>query len=218
LKELFASWSTREPREERYPILILDAIHLKVRLVRRVVSVPVLVVLGVDEEGGKRVVALRLATSEATANWGELVADLIERGLPSPRLILSDGHKGLVRALAAWPEVDIQRCGHHKWENLKAHCPTHAHRELKRDYDAILNASSADMAQKAYKAFMTKWSKLCPPVTRSLEEAGGHLLTFYKYPKAMSKSLRTTNSIENLNREFRRRTKTQGSFSTEDSA
>jgi transposase-like protein len=218
LKDLFASWSTRDLREEVYPILVFDAIHLKVRLVRRVVSVPVLVVLGADEQGAKRVVALQLATSEAAANWGELVDDLITRGLPSPKLLLSDGHKGLLRALAAWPDVDVQRCGHHKWGNLKTHCPVHAHGELKRDYDAIMKASSAEAAQKAYEAFLAKWSKLCPPVARSLEEAGTNLLTFYRYPRAMWKSLRTTNIIENLNREFRRRTKTQGSFSTEDSA
>lgn len=66
--------------------------------------------------------------------------------------------------------------------------------------------------------FLRKWRSLCAEVARSLEEAGDHILSFYGFPKAMWKSLRTTNPIENLNREFRRRTKTQGSFSTEDSA
>lgn len=63
---------------------------------------------------------------------------------------------------------------------------------------------------------MAKWSKLCPAVARSLEEAGEQLLTFYEFPKAMWKALRTTNSLENLNREFRRRTKTQASFCSEE--
>ncbi len=65
---------------------------------------------------------------------------------------------------------------------------------------------------------MEKWRKLCPPVARSLEEGGLELLTFYEFPKAMWKGLRSTNTLENLNREFRRRTKTQGSFSTEQAA
>lgn len=65
---------------------------------------------------------------------------------------------------------------------------------------------------------MKKWSALCPAVAKSLEEAGLELLTFYDFPKAMWKSLRTTNTVENLNREFRRRTKTQASFGTEDAA
>ena len=73
-------------------------------------------------------------------------------------------------------------------------------------------------ARAAYDAFVQKWSTLCPAVATSLEEAGLELLTFYAFPKAMWKSLRTTNTLENLNREFRRRTKTQASFSTEAAA
>ena len=69
--------------------------------------------------------------------------------------------------------------------------------------------------RNAYDAFLTKWSTLCPAVARSLEEAGTELLTFCEFPKSMWRSLRTTNAMENLNREFRRRTKTQASFSTE---
>ena len=73
-------------------------------------------------------------------------------------------------------------------------------------------------AREAHQAFMQKWPKLCPAVARSLEEAGEQLLTFYAFAKAMWRALRTTNSLENLNREFRRRTKTQASFSTEGAA
>lgn len=73
-------------------------------------------------------------------------------------------------------------------------------------------------ARGAYDQFLSKWSRLCPAVARSLEEAGTKLLTFYEFPHAMWKSLRTTNPIENLNREFRRRTKTQASFPGEEAA
>ncbi len=107
----------------------------------------------------------------------------------------------------------------HKWQNLVTHCPAHARRELKRDYDRIVYAAKSGLAaREAYQAFVAKWQKLCPAVAKSLEEAGEQLLTFYAFPKAMWKALRTTNSIENLNREFRRRTKTQASFSTEEAA
>jgi putative transposase len=71
-------------------------------------------------------------------------------------------------------------------------------------------------AREAYAAFLAKWRTLCPAVARSLEEAGEQLLTFYAFPKAMWRALRTTNSLESLNREFRRRTKTQASFPTEE--
>ncbi len=218
LKVHFAQWSERDLSQERHAILFLDGFHLKVRMARRVVSVPVLAALGVAPDGTKHLVALELAASEAEAHWSRLLSDLERRGLESPLLIVSDGHRGLTKAIEAWPQAQVQRCTVHKWQNLVNHCPTHAHRELKRDYDRIVYAKSGMAAREAYQAFVMKWRKLCPAVAKSLEEAGEQLLTFYAFPKAMWKALRTTNSIENLNREFRRRTKTQASFSTEDAA
>lgn len=218
LKAQFGQWSGRDLSGEPYAILFLDGFHLKVRMARRVVSVPVLAALGVAPDGGKRLVALELAVSEAEACWSRLVSDLERRGLASPVLIVSDGHRGLAKAIEAWPQAQVQRCALHKWQNLVKHCPSHAHRELKRDYDRIVYAKSGIAARETYQAFVTKWKKLCPAVAKSLEEAGEQLLTFYAFPKAMWKALRTTNSIESLNREFRRRTKTQASFSTEEAA
>ncbi len=205
LKDLFAAWNERDLSEESYPIVYLDGFNLKVRLARRVVSVPVLAVLGVAENGRKQLVTLRLCVSEAGVHWRELVEDLKRRGLRAPLLVISDGHKGLAQARGLWPETRVQRCTVHKWTNLTKHCPRHAHGELKRDYDAIVYAEDGEAAKQAYKAFEKKWSKLCPSAVKSLREAGGNLLTFYDFPKAMWKSLRTTNSLENLNREFRRR-------------
>lgn len=218
LKALFAAWKTRDLSSESFPIVFFDGFHLKVRLAKRIVSAPVLVAMGVAEDGSKRLVALDLAVSESTVSWGGFVADLLERGLVAPRLLVTDGHAGLKKARTAWPNVLVQRCTNHKWENLKSHCPVHAHDELRRDWYSVVRATSATTAQKAYAAMVKKWKAFCPPVARSLEEGGLDLLTFYAFPKAMWKGLRTTNSIENLNREFRRRTKTQGSFSTEAAA
>jgi transposase-like protein len=218
LKALFQAWNERDLSEEQYPIIYLDAIHLKIRLARRVVSVPVLAVLGVAKDGRKVLVALRIATSEAASHWGGVLIDLQRRGLAAPRLLIVDGHTGLRKALKQWPGAQVQRCTEHKRANLKEHCPVHARAEMKRDYNRIVRAANGLAARKAYDTFVSKWSTLCPAVARSLEEAGDELLTFYEFPKSMWRSLRTTNPLENLNREFRRRTKTQGSFSTEDAA
>ncbi len=98
------------------------------------------------------------------------------------------------------------------------HCPAHARRELRRDYNRIVYAKNGIDARKAYDELVAKWTPLAPAVVRSLEEAGNQLLTFYEFPRAMWKSIHTTNALENLNREFRRRTKTQASFSSEESA
>lgn len=81
--------------------------------------------------------------------------------------------------------------------------------------DATSGGQQRFLVAPAYDAFLKKWTTLCPAVARSIEEAGLDLLTFYQFPKSMWKSLRTTNRLENLNREFRRRTKTQASFSTD---
>jgi putative transposase len=218
LKEVFSRWSTRDLGDERHPIIFFDAIHIKVRLARRVVSAPVLIALGIDRDGTKKLIAMQLATSECGASWGALVTDLGQRGLAPPKLVVSDGHPGLKKAIQLWPSADVQRCTHHKYENLVSHCPVHARAELKRDYDRITHAPGGLEARKRYDEFHRKWSKLCPPVVRSLEEGGEQLLTFYSYPRGLWRAIRTTNTIENLNREFRRRTKTQASFSTETGA
>lgn len=218
LKALFAAWQGRDLSAERYAVIFLDGVHLNVRLAKRVVSVPVLATLGVTETGQKCLLSLRLAVSEATTTWGAVITDLQQRGLVAPLLLIVDGNGGLKSALKRWDGVRIQRCTTHKLANLKEHCPRHARPEMKRDYDKIIYASDGLAARAAYEAFLKKWSTLCPAVATSLAEAGLELLTFYDFPKATWKSIRTTNILENLNREFRRRTKTQASFGTEDAA
>lgn len=215
LKALFEAWSYRDLSTERYAVIYLDGFHLKIRVARRVVSVPVLAVLGVAEDGTKVLISLRVAASEATSQWSGVLIDLQKRGLMAPRLIVADGHAGLNKAIETWSGVLVQRCTKHKLANLDEHCPRHARPEMRRDYRGIVDATNGIAARKAYDAFVAKWTKLCPAVARSLEEAGHELLTFYEFPKAMWRSLRTTNPLENLNREFRRRTKTQSSFGNE---
>ncbi len=218
LKALFTTWQGRDLAAERYAIVFLDGFHVKVRLARRVVSVPVLAALGVTDTGQKCLLSLRLAASEAEATWGAVVTDLQQRGLVAPLLLVVDGNAGLKSALKQWEGVRVQRCTTHKLENLKDHCPKHARAEMKRDYDRIIYAADGLAARAAYDAFVKKWSPLCTAVAKSLEEAGQELLTFYEFPKSTWKSIRTTNMLENLNREFRRRTKTQASFGTEEAA
>lgn len=219
LKTRFTTWMERDLSEEGSLVLYLDAMHLPVRLARRVVRVPVQAAIGVRESGEKLLLSLRISPSESTLSWKGVVEDLAHRGLCPPQLVVVDGNRGLLRSIReSWPKADIQRCTKHKLENLLAKAPKHCHEELKRDYQAIVYAEDLRSAQKAYDAFCAKWSKLCEEVVASLQEAGQELLTFYRYPKSQWKSLRTTNQIERLNGEFRRRTKTQGSFSNEKSA
>jgi putative transposase len=219
LKERFESWRCRDLAEERILILYLDAMHLAVRLARRVVKVPVQAVLGVREDGQKVLLSLQIAGSESTVSWRSVIDDLARRGLAAPVLVVVDGNRGLSKAIrTVWRETLVQRCTRHKRENLLAAAPKHCHEELKRDYRTIVAAKNLETARVARQSFLRKWETLVPAVARSLAEAGDDLLTFYHFPKSQWKCLRTTNPIERINGEFRRRTKTQGAFTNESSA
>jgi transposase-like protein len=184
-----------------------------------VVKVPVQASIAVLEDGSKVLLSLEIAASESNMSWGLVVKDLADRGLGCPRLVIVDGNQGLSNAIhSQWKEALIQRCARHKLENLLAKAPKHSHPELKRDYRSIVDAKNLASAEEAREAFVAKWSKLSKEVVRSLEEAGDELLSFYRFPRSMWKCLRTSNPIERANEEFRRRTKTQGSFPNEDSA
>lgn len=213
LKVLFTEWRKSDLGKERVVMLYLDAIALRVRIARKVVPVPVLVVVGVRTDGHKVILDMELLASESTDSWSGLIAGLVDRGLSRPKLCIIDGNKGLRAAVEThWPGMAVQRCTVHKLRNLERYVPKHAIEEVRTDYHRIVYADSLDSACRAYDEFIVKWSKLAPKVAASLEEAGDELLTFYRFPKTQWKSLRTTNVIERLNGEFRRRVKTQGSL------
>ena len=112
----------------------------------------------------------------------------------------------------------MQRSCVHKLRNLERKAPKHALATIRDDFHRIVYAATADAARAAYTAFERTWAKRCPGVVTSLREGGDELLTFFRFPKAQWKTLRTTNVIERLREEFRRRVKTQGSLPSEDAA
>lgn len=219
LEESYERWRQRDLAEERIVYLYLDAIYPKVRSASKVVSLPVLVALGVKETGEKVLLALATGGAETAEAWQWLLEDLAARHLGRPRLIVTDGHPGLKSALErVWPGVAQQRCTVHKLRNLLAKAPQHAQEAVHEDYNRILYAPNRAAADRAREGFLAKWKKLCPPVAASLEEAGQELLTFYRFPASQHRSLRTTNAIERLQEEFRRRVKTQSSLPSEKAA
>ena len=134
-------------------------------------------------------------------------------------LCIIDGNPGLRRTVGeVWPRAAVQRCCVHKLRNLEQKAPKHALAEIRDDFHRILYAANADGARAAYVTFERTWAKHCPGVVASLREGGDELLTFFSFPKAQWKTLRTTNTIERLHEEFHRRVKTQGSLPSEDAA
>jgi putative transposase len=219
LKDGLEAWRTRSLADLDVVYVYLDGFFLRVRSAGKVVSVPVLGVVGVLADGGKQLLALELCGGESFAAWKGCLDDLVARGLRAPVLAIIDGNAGLRRAVElVWPRAAVQRCCVHKLRNLERKAPKHALAEIRDDFHRIVYAANADGARAAYTAFERTWAKRCPGVVMSLREGGDELLTFFTFPKAQWKTLRTTNSIERLHEEFRRRVKTQGSLPSEDAA
>jgi putative transposase len=221
VKELarsFAKWRTRSLADHHIAYLFLDAIVVRVKVDRRSHEMAVLVGLGVHESGERELLGIRLVATESGPAWKEFIEELSSRDLRAPALCVIDGHAGLRKAIAsAWPGTAVQRCAVHKLRNLQAHCPKALWPELHADFAAIVEAPSKAAARKAHKRFLRVWQHRCPAVVESLLEAGEELLTHYDFPPTQWRALRTTNAIERLNLEFRRRIKTQGSLPNEQS-
>jgi putative transposase len=204
------AWNRRDLSAEPVVRLILDGTVVKVRLDRKATAISLLVVLGVRQDGQKILLAIKNMGGESEAAWRGVLDDLVARGLRTPAFILVDGGAGLEKALGAlWPAVPTQRCTVHKHRNLLAHAPDRLHDELTADYHDMIYAESAPEIAARRKGFLRKWRLKCPAVAASLEEAGDNLFTFARLPKSQWKSARTTNAIERLHEEFKRRIKTQ---------
>jgi len=219
LKDGLEAWRTRSLTDLGVIYVYLDGFALRVRSAGKVVSVPVLGVVGVLPDGHKHLLALELCGGESFEAWKGCLDDLMARGLRAPVLVIIDGNAGLRRAVGlVWPRTAIQRCCVHKLRNLERKAPKHALAEIRDDFHRIVYATNVGAARTAYTAFQRTWAQRCPGVVTSLREGGDELLTFFTFSKVQWKTLRTTNTIERLHEEFRRRVKTRGSLPSEDAA
>ena len=198
---------------------ILDGTVVRVRLDKKATAISLLVVIGVREDGQKVLLAVKRMGGETTDAWRAVLDDLTSRGLRRPQFVIVDGGAGLACALAAvWNDVPVQRCTVHKHRNLLACAPERLHDEITADYtDMIYAATPQDIADRR-KAFIRKWRLRHKAVADSLEEAGDALFAFAALPPSQWKSARTTNAIERLHEEFKRRIKTQTVLPSADTA
>jgi putative transposase len=210
VKADWEAWMRRDLAEEDLVRLILDGSVVRVRLDRKATNISLLVVLGIRRDGQKVLLAVRNMGGESEAAWRGVLDDLIARGLRDPEFLIIDGAAGLEKALGAlWPAVPTQRCTVHKHRNLLAHAPDALHEEISADYTDMIYANTAKEIEARRKSFIRKWRLKCRAVADSLEEAGDRLFTFTRLPASQWKSARTTNAIERLHGEFKRRIKTQ---------
>ena len=222
---LGGSGSARSLAEEDIVRLILDGTVVKTRIDKKATNITVLAAIGVRRDGQKVLLAIRNMGGESKAAWSAFLGDLDARGLRRPAFVVADGAPGLDAALTAlWGEdLPIQRCTVHKPSHLLAHAPKTLHDELSEDYRDMIDAETAADIETRRQAFLKTWRLECPAVTASLEgergpwprwgrvspSNGERLFAFTRLPAEPWRSARTTNAIERLNEEFRRRIKTQ---------
>jgi putative transposase len=167
----------------------------------------------------KVLLAIKSMGGESAEAWRTVIDGLIERGLRRPEFLIVDGAPGLEKAIAAvWHDVPVQRCTVHKHRNLLAHAPERLHEEISADYSDMIYAPTREEIATRRKAFIRKWRLKCRAVADSLEEAGDELFTFARFPPSQWKSIRTSNAIERLHEEFKRRIKTQTVLPSADTA
>jgi len=210
VKSDWDAWNARSLAEEPIVRLILDGTVVRVRLDRKATAISLLVVIGVRADGQKVLLAIKSMGGESAEAWRSVLDDLVRRGLRRPDFLIVDGAPGLDKAIAAvWDGVPVQRCTVHKHRNLLAHAPERLHEEITADYNDMIYAAAREEIETRRKAFIRKWRLKHRAVADSLEEAGDRLFSFTRLPPSQWRSVRTTNAIERLHEEFKRRIKTQ---------
>ena len=193
--------------EEEYPYLILDARYEKVREDGVIQSQAVLVALGITWEGRRQILAVEMANRESRSSWKEFLVALKARGLRGVELVISDDHEGLKRAIretlseAAW-----QRCYVHFLRNALDYLPRKADDDCLMELRWLYDRRSIEEARADLAAWLKKWQSRYPKLCGWVEENIEETFTFYRWPKAHHKHLKSTNMLERLNQELKRRT------------
>ena len=219
LEEQQREWRERSLEEKEYPYLYLDATYLKVRWGASVTSMALLVCVGVDEEGFREVLAVEVAATEKGAAYASLLRGLIDRGLSGVRLVVSDDHEGIKAAVfSELPGAEWQRCTVHFERNILAHVPASSRAEVAQDLKAIFKVrrekTAKALAEEFIELYSGRFTKAVSVFEASIEEA----LTYLGYPGSHHAKLRTTNMLERLFKEVKRRTRVVGVFPNERSA
>jgi putative transposase len=218
LDEELQAWRNRPLGE--FPYLILDARYEKIRHGGSVVSCAVLAAIGVTPAGGRSILGVSVSLSEAEVHWREFLASLQERGLHGVRYIVSDDHAGLKQAREArFAGTAWQRCQFHLAQNALHYVPTLAMRsEVARELRSVLDASDRNEADRRLGQLVKKYAAAAPKLAAWLEANVPESLTVLSLPAAHRRKLRTTNSLERINKEIKRRTRVATLFPNEASA
>jgi len=211
-------WQIR-PLEKIYPIIFMDATVLKIRVDRVVKNIAAYIMLGVTLEGKKEIIGIWIGENETSKYWLTVLNDIQKRGIQDVLIFAIDGLNGFNEAIkAVYPKAEIQRCIVHQIRNSLKFVSWKDRKAVAKDLKAVYTAYTEEDGQLALTDFNDIWGKKYPNITVSWTNHWAELATFFKYPDSVRKLIYTTNPIESLNATIKRKTKSKGSFPTEDSA
>jgi len=210
LVQAVEAWRMRDLSNEKIKYIFVDGVIFSMRVQGSIEKVPVLVAIGVTGTNHKTVLGLQSGDKESATSWREFFKDLKKRGLDGNGVLLGimDGLPGLEKVFKEeFPKSKIQRCQVHVARNVLAKVPKKVKSEVADDLRSIFYASSETKAMTFFNDFKNKWDTTIPSAVKSLSNCINSTLTFFNFPEEEWISLRTTNIIERLNKEFKRRTK-----------
>jgi putative transposase len=204
---------------EPYPYIWLDALYEKVRIDGAVISDAVVIAYGVTASGFRDVIAIDVVDTESKESWSGLLRNLRKRGLTGTKLVISDAHEGLKAAICAVMQgASWQRCKVHFFRNILAHVPQARKLEVAAGLRTVFAQVSIEPAQRAANEFQTLFGKSLTKATAIFDAGIADAFAFLRFPLEHHRKIATTNPIELLNKEIRRRTRSIGIFPSRESA
>jgi len=210
LVDAVEKWRNRDLSKAPIKYIFVDGVNFSMRVGKSVETVPVLVAIGVTETGHRLVLGLQAGDKESASSWREFFKDLKKRGLDTQRVTVGimDGLPGLEKVFKGeFPKAKVQRCQVHVARNVLAKVPKKLKEAIADEMRSIFYSSSKEKALEFFATFKSKWEGQLPSAVKCLENSIEACLTFFNCPEEEWISLRTTNIIERLNKEFKRRTK-----------
>jgi putative transposase len=217
--EDLVAWQNR-PLDAIYPVLLIDAIHVKIRD-GRVANRPIYVAMGINLDGERDVLGLWVgpAGGEGAKFWMTTLTELRNRGVRDSFIVCCDGLKGLPDAIrATWPQADVQLCVVHLVRSSLRYTSKKHWSQVSRDLREIYTASTVEAAEARFDEFAETWRDRYPAMVRVWEQAWAEFVPFLEFPVELRTLVYTTNAIESLNARFRRAVRHRGHFPNEQAA
>ena len=211
------AWQNR-PLDVVWPVVYLDAIHLKIRTDGRVQNRAVYVALGINLTGNKELLGLWIGESEGAKFWLNVLTELNNRGVQDILIASVDGLTGFPEAIGSvFPKTEVQLCIVHMVRNSMRYVPWKFKRAVLKDLKKVYKAATVEEAEQALDAFEEAWGEQYPMAAKSWRSRWENVIPFFGYPAPIRKVIYTTNAVESLNAQLRKVTKKRGAFPTDDS-